>query len=97
MVEEGPGNMGRARAVQDPDEVWLDGNKPGTLGRCGATGHNQLLRGPLIAGGAGHGQMHDPAGVQFDDHEDVDWPEQPVINDAEITSPDVTGMVLQAG
>jgi hypothetical protein len=39
--------------------------------------------------------MHDAAGVQLHDYEDIQWAEEQIIHYSEITGPDVADMVLQ--
>jgi hypothetical protein len=46
-------------------------------------------------GGTGHGRMHDSPSLPFDDHKDVPRPEEKVVNDGQVTSPNVTGVILQ--
>jgi hypothetical protein len=39
--------------------------------------------------------MHDAAGVQLHDYEDIQWAEKQIIHYSEIASPDVADMVPQ--
>lgn len=60
-------------------------------------GFAQLLGSPFVGGRSGDGGMHDATGLQFDDHKDVQWTEEQIVNNSEVTSPDVPGVVLQEG
>ena len=55
----------------------------------------QLLCGPAIGGGTGHGGMDDSPSLEFDDHEDVPRPAEQVVNDGEIRGPNVSSVILQ--
>ena len=58
-------------------------------------GFAQLLSNPLVSGSSGNGRMHNSAGVQLHDYEDIQWAEEQIIHYSEIASPDVADMVLQ--
>ena len=58
-------------------------------------GFAQLLGDPFIDGGASHRGVDDTTGVQFDDDKDEEGTKQQVVDDGEITSPNVLGLVLQ--
>ncbi len=50
---------------------------------------------PFIGGGASYSGVDNTAGVEFDDDKDVDGSEQQVVDDGEVTGPDVVGVVFQ--
>ena len=60
-------------------------------------GFTQLLGSPLVGGRSGDGGMHDATGVQFDDHKDVQGAKEQIVDNSEVTSPDVGCVVLQEG
>ena len=54
----------------------------------------QLLGHPLVSGVSGDAGMYDATSMQLHDNEDVNGPEEQIMNHGEITSPDILEMVL---
>ena len=90
-IDTGAGSDGRKSrpvlAISIVDEMlWL--LSPGR-------GFAQLLSGPGIGWVRGHCVLDEVSRLKLDDHEDIEWPKQEVVDDGEIAGPDLARMFFE--
>ena len=88
-----PGASGDGRKERAVLLIPISNQVPGALISCGR--FPQLLCYPGICWVPGHSGVGNTVTLQFNDDEDVERPEQQVMNHCKITSPDVAGMILE--